>query len=80
MEAKDLIKLKERIEKEKIKKAQLEGELRSLMNSLKSNWGCDSTEEAKELLQDMKKKYSKMEEELEEGLKELEEKYYGDSH
>jgi len=76
METKDLMRLKEEIEKKKIEKAELQGKLNSLMETLKNDWNCKSIEEAEKLLREMKDNLSKMEKDLQDGLKELEEKYY----
>jgi len=75
MTEKNLLELKDQIEDAKASVAELKGQQTILMQQLKTNYNCKSIEEAETLLAKWKKEVDKMQIQIDEGLKELEEKY-----
>ena len=75
MTEKNLLELKDQIEDAKASVAELKGQQTILMQQLKTNYNCKSIEEAETLLAKWKKEVDKMQMQIGEGLKELEEKY-----
>ena len=75
MTEKNLLELKDQIEDAKANVAELKGQQTILMQQLKTNYNCKSIEEAETLLAKWKKEVDKMQMQIDEGLKELEEKY-----
>lgn len=70
-----LIKLKSSIDDAKIKKAKLEGKLGTLHDTLETQYGFTSVEEAEENVRATQDEISGLESELSDGMKALEEKY-----
>jgi len=75
MTEKNLLELKDQIEDAKASVAELKGQQTILMQQLKTNYNCKSIEESETLLAKWKKEVDKMQMQIDEGLKELEEKY-----
>lgn len=75
MEKNQLIDLKEQIDSAKQQVNQLEGRKEYLMQQLKEQWGSDSVESAKKTLKKMEKEISDLGKEIEEGTGKLSEKY-----
>ena len=75
MTEKNLLELKDQIDEAKASVAELKGQQTILMQQLKTNYNCKSIEEAETLLAKWKKEVDKMQMQIDEGLKELEEKY-----
>ena len=75
MTEKNLLELKDQIDEAKASVAELKGQQTILMQQLKTNYNCKSIEEAETLLAKWKKEVDKMQIQIDEGLKELEEKY-----
>lgn len=57
---KELLSLKQQIEADKEKKARLEGRLASLMDRLKSEFGCSSIKEAEKKLMGLQKEIEQL--------------------
>ena len=72
MKTEKLIELQEEIEERKTQKAQLEGEKNAIVKQLKEDYGCKSIKQAEALIKEKEVAVAKLEEELEEGLEELE--------
>lgn len=72
MKTEELIELQEEIEERKTQKAQLEGEKNAIGKQLKEDWGCKNLKQAEALIEEKESAVAKLEEELEEGLEELE--------
>jgi flagellar biosynthesis chaperone FliJ len=75
MTIEELQELKEEIEACKTDKARLEGERNVLMNQLKTNWGCDTIEQAEKKQEHLQKQIDDLNKEIETALDELEQKY-----
>ena len=71
----DLLNLKGEIDEAKTKVSELNGQKTALMNQLKTDFGCKTPKEAEKKLTDLKKEITTLENEIEEGTKELSEKY-----
>jgi len=72
MKTEKLIELQEEIEERKTQKAQLEGEKNAIVKQLKEDFGCKSVKQAEALIKEKESDVAKLEDELEEGLEELE--------
>jgi len=72
MKTEKLIELQEEIEERKTQKAQLEGEKNAIVKQLKEDYGCKSIKQAEALIKEKEVAVAQLEEELEEGLEELE--------
>ena len=75
MNEKDLLQLKKEIDSAKSEKAELTGELKSLMKLLKDEWKCSSLEDARKKIRQWEKEISELDEKIKTGITELEEKY-----
>jgi ribosomal protein L9 len=75
MTERDLLNLKDEIDEAKSSVAELKGQQTVLMKQLKDTYGCQSTEEAEALIAKWKKDIDKLQVKIDEGIKELEEKY-----
>ena len=75
MNERELLELKEDIENAKQKVSELKGERQALMNQLKDQWNCDSVESAEKKLKEKMQSQSKVNEQIETGLRELENKF-----
>lgn len=75
MTEKELLDLKERVDDAKTKISELKGQQTALMNQLKTDWKCNSIEEAEKKLKTMEKEIATIEDKIKEGVEELEEKY-----
>jgi len=70
-----LMRMKSEIEEAKLKSAELEGQLKSLRKRAQEEFGCEDLASMKKLLGKMDKDLARMETQLEDGIKELKEKY-----
>lgn len=70
-----LLELKEEIDNAKSETSKLEGKLEHLKGQLKKEWKCNSVKEAEEKLEEMKQESDKIQEKIDKGVRELEEKY-----
>lgn len=68
-----LLKIKRKLEKEKERKSQLQGELKSIMGQLEDEFKVSSIEQAEELLAEYKEKLQKMKDSLHRKIEQLEE-------
>ena len=75
MTEQDLLNLKDRIEEAKSAVSELKGQQIVLMKQLLDNWNCKNIEEAKIKLRKMEKDIEVLEQKIEKGIRELEEKY-----
>ena len=75
MTEKDLLDLKEEIKTVETKVSELKGQQQMLMKQLKETYGCDTIEEAEKKLKTMLKKILIIQNKIEKGTKEVEEKY-----
>lgn len=75
MTEKDLLRLKGEVDKAKSTVAELNGQLTAMMKQLKKDWGVSSVDEGEKLLKKMKKDLETLEEKIEKGVNEIEEKY-----
>ena len=73
--AKELLRLKDSIEEAQRKKDILSGKIESLHEELKENFNCQDIEEAKILLSKLESEVKKEQNEIEEELKTLKEKF-----
>jgi predicted nucleic acid-binding Zn-ribbon protein len=71
----DLLDLKKDIDTAKTNTAQLEGQKKELMKQLKENWDCETIAEAEKKLKKLQTKYKETEEQIADGIAELQEKY-----
>jgi len=69
----ELLKMKERIESEKLKKAKLEGNLESLEKELSEKFGCESLEQAEKKLKKLEEEIQKEKAFVEESVSKLKE-------
>ncbi len=76
MTEKELFSLQEEITEASNELAKLEGSKQTLLNQLKKDFNCDSLEKAKKKLNKYQKDLQKLKNNIDEGLIELEEKYY----
>lgn len=75
MNEKQLFKLKEEIDTAKTEVSELKGHLSALMTQLKTDWKCNTVEEAEKKIKSLKKDIDKLDEQIQTGITELEEKY-----
>lgn len=72
----DLMALKQEIADAKVKVAELNGQKQRLFKQLKDEFRCKSKEEAVELLESLDKEILSLRNQIDQGIKEIEEKYY----
>ncbi len=70
--AQKLLDLKERIEKEKSRRAELQGEIKSLYKQLKQDYSVESVEEAQDMLDEMETRLETIEEDIRTKIQEAE--------
>ena len=75
MTERQLLELKEEIEEAKQSVSELNGQKTALLKQLKDTFKCGSIEEAQAKSQQMKKDIDKLQLQIDEGSKDLEEKY-----
>jgi len=75
MTEKQLLDLKKEIDQSKTKLSELKGKKEALMDTLEKTYGCKSIKAAEKKLTQLKEKVESLEEEKQEGIKELEEHY-----
>lgn len=74
---KELLSLKQQIEADKEKKARLEGRLASLMDRLKSEFGCSSIKEAEKKLSGLQKEIEQLTSSIQEKVDGIKQQYAG---
>jgi len=75
MNERQLLKIKEEIDTAKTAVSELEGSKKTMMKDLLERFGCKTLEEASAKLESMAAEIEKLQEQLDTGLKEIEEKY-----
>jgi len=75
MDERQLLDLKKKVDDAKSAVSELKGQQTALMNQLKTDWKCNSVEEAEKKLKEMETNIASIERKIEKGVKELEEKY-----
>jgi len=75
MTEKDLLALKKRISEARTERDKLEGKLEGLMEELFEKWQCASVEEADEKLVQLEAEAAELQEQINTGIKELEDLY-----
>ena len=70
-----LLNLKAEIDQAKTTVSELTGQKNALMKQLRETYGCKTVEEAEKKLKTMDKEITTIETQIQEGTKELEEKY-----
>jgi len=75
LDEQDLLDLKKDIDEAKTKKSELMGQKNALMNQLKTDWGCKTVEEAQVKLKTMGEEIEDIEDKIEKGVTDLQEKY-----
>lgn len=79
MNEQQLLDLKQKIDEAKQKASEYKGQLNHLMKQLEQDWECENLKVAKKLLADLKKEVEQLNNSLNEGILEFEEKYYTES-
>ena len=75
MNEQQLLKLKEDIDQAKSKVSELKGRQQSLNEQLSEEWGCSTIKEAEAKVKKLEKEITDLDNKINEGIKELEEKY-----
>ena len=75
MDEQKLLDLKKEIKEAGDKATELKGQQKSLMSQLKKDWNCDTTKQAEEEVEELGKEITQLNTKIDEGVKELEEKY-----
>jgi len=75
LDEQDLLDLKKDIDEAKTKQSELIGQKNALMTQLKNDWGCKTVEEAQEKLKTMGEEIEDIEDKIEKGVTDLQEKY-----
>jgi hypothetical protein len=75
MTEQDLLKLKKQIDEAKQTTSELKGHQSALLKQLKDDWKCNTIEDAEKLMAKMDKEIKTLNDNIEQGLQELEEKY-----
>ena len=75
MDETGLLKLKKQIDEANASVSELKGQLSALLKQLKDDWKCNSVEDAEKLIVKMDKEIASLNNKIEEGMEELEEKY-----
>lgn len=70
-----LLKMKNELEEAKSKKQRLEGQLSTMMDTLKQKFGVNTLEEATTLLQEKQKNLQSLEADLTKGIEDLKKAY-----
>ncbi len=72
---KDLMSLKEEIDQAKTDLSEYQGQRKQMLQELKANWNCITVEEAEVLIKEQKKQIKELEDDITQGLKQLEKDY-----
>ena len=75
LDEQDLLDLKKDIDEAKTKKSELMGQKKALMDQLKTDWDCKTVEEAQKKLKTMGDEIVGIEDQIEKGVTDLQEKY-----
>jgi uncharacterized protein YaaN involved in tellurite resistance len=71
----DLLELKKEVDEAKNNVVGLKGQQTALFKQLKDDWGCKTIEEAEKKVKSMGKEIDTLQEQIETGIEELEQKY-----
>ena len=75
MTEQDLLKLKKEVDDAKQNVSELKGQQTALLKQLKDDWKCNSIEDAEKKLKTMNKEIDSLQQQIEKGIQEIEEKY-----
>lgn len=75
MDEKRLLNLKQQIDDAKMEVSQLKGRRANLLDQLQEQWGCKTAKEAEAKLKKMQQETKELEQRLQTGIAELEDKY-----
>ena len=75
LDEQDLLDLKKDIDEAKAKKSELTGQKNALIIQLNNDWGCKTVEEAQKKLKTMGDEIEDIEDKIEKGVTDLQEKY-----
>jgi len=75
MNEEQLIELKNKVEKAKLELAELKGSKKHLTKRSEDDWNCNSLTQANKKLQEFNNSITKLDKQIDEGIKELEEEY-----
>jgi len=75
MTEQQLLDLKIEVEEAKATTAELKGQQTALMNQLRTDWKCNSVEEAEKKLKTMQKEIETLDKKIREGVAEVEKRY-----
>jgi len=75
MTEKELLNLKEDVSEAKVKVSELTGQQKVLTDQLKTDWSCKTVAEAEKKLKEMDNQIVLIDEKIEKGVAELEDKY-----
>lgn len=71
----ELLDLKKKIDKAKTAVSELKGQQKSLMNQLKTDYGCTTIDQAKKKLSSIEDEITDLQEKIDTGIEEIEKKY-----
>lgn len=74
MNERELLKVREKIDKAKSEISEDKGQLKAIKQEFKK-WGCDSIDQMQEKVEELKEQRDKYEKEMQEKIKELEDNY-----
>ena len=72
---KELLELKEKVDKAKSQLSEAKGRKEYLIQQLQSDWDCTTVEQANKLLEQMEGNIETLDEQIEEKMEEIKEKY-----
>lgn len=75
MTEQQLVDLKKSIDSAKQKRSELKGKRKALMESLQSNFGCKTVQEAEKKIEALEEQIEQLEKEKQDGIREIEENY-----
>ena len=75
MNEKDLLKMKEDIDRAKSKVSELTGKQKHLLSELKDKWECSSIEEAERYLKKLDREIKRIDIKIEESIKDIQQQY-----
>lgn len=80
MNKKQLMDLKEQIDSTKSQISSLKGKQEYLMQQLEQEWNCSTLKQAEQKAKEMQADIDKLESQIEQGVNELEEKYFNGTY
>jgi hypothetical protein len=75
MNEKDLLRMKEEIDRAKSKVSELTGKQKHLLAELKDKWECSSIEEAERYLKKLEREIKGLDIKIDESIKDIQERY-----